>query len=318
MPLLGPVIGPVAGGAIAETKGWQWTFWFSVFTLGIFGVLFFFFYRETYDVTLLRRKAARLQQGTQNIIFRCRHDDPSTDSAAAKFTKTFIRPLKIMWMPAFLLVAFPAALYMSFVYVLATTMTDVFSQAYDFSETASGLSFLGIAFGMAFGALVCSWLLDAYSKRVARASATADNPTPNISPESRIPLTISGYILGPIGLVLYGWPLAYASRGVPWIVPILGSGVLGFALYLVSVPATTYLADAFGTYRASAMAALMTLRNAMCIIVPLAGPPLYMSLGYGWGNSLLAFIAFVFIFAPFTVVRYGSAMRRRSAWMEEG
>ena len=319
MPLLGPIIGPIAGGAIAESRGWEWTFWFAAFMLAGFGIAFLLSYRETYDSTILRRKSARMRKERGNQALRCRFDDKAGTkprSVVRKLAQALIRPFKIMYLPIFLLVALPACLLNSYVYLLATTMAEVFAEAYDFSETATGLVFLGIALGMALGALACSWILDAYSQRVSRASSSVESATPpKISPESRIPPTIPGFILAPAGLFIYGWTLANASH-VPWIAPIIGTGVLGFALYLVSVPTITYIADSFGTYRASAMAALMTLRNALAILVPLAGPPLYARLSYGWGNSLLAFIAMVFVIAPFIIMRFGQAMRSKGKLME--
>ena len=77
------------------------------------------------------------------------------------------------------------------------------------------------------------------------------------------------------------------------------------------MPATTYLVDVFTKHAASAMAANTVLRSVVAAILPLAGPPLYRKLGYGWGNSLLGFLSLLMIPIPFLFLRYGEHIRTR-------
>ena len=58
--------------------------------------------------------------------------------------------------------------------------------------------------------------------------------------------------------------------------------------------------------------------NIMSTILPLAGPPLYRSLGLGCGKSFLAFIALSFALLPFILLKYGEHIRSKSRledWM---
>ena len=73
--------------------------------------------------------------------------------------------------------------------------------------------------------------------------------------------------------------------------------------------AANYLVDVFTVHAASAMAANTVLRSAFAAIIPLAGPTMYRSLGYGWGASLLGFIAASCIPIPFLFMRYGERLR---------
>jgi hypothetical protein len=74
--------------------------------------------------------------------------------------------------------------------------------------------------------------------------------------------------------------------------------------------AQIYLVDAFGAQAAaSALAALTVVRCLFGAFLPLAGPPLYASLGYGWGNSLLGFIGLLFLPVPVVFYKYGEYMR---------
>jgi hypothetical protein len=75
------------------------------------------------------------------------------------------------------------------------------------------------------------------------------------------------------------------------------------------MPIMTYLIDAYTLYAASVIAANTVLRSLLGALLPLAGPPMYDALGYGWGNSLLGFIALGMIPIPFFFWFYGERIR---------
>ena len=77
----------------------------------------------------------------------------------------------------------------------------------------------------------------------------------------------------------------------------------------MQLPIQTYLVDAFTKHAASALAAASVLRSVVGAFLPLAGPKLYSSLGLGWGNSLLAFIAVAFCPLPWFLFKYGERIR---------
>ena len=71
-----------------------------------------------------------------------------------------------------------------------------------------------------------------------------------------------------------------------------------------------YLIDAFTLYAASAVAANTVLRSIVGGVLPLAGLSMYEKLGFGWGNSLIAFISLVMIPIPFVFYRFGERIRK--------
>jgi hypothetical protein len=75
------------------------------------------------------------------------------------------------------------------------------------------------------------------------------------------------------------------------------------------MPIVTYVVDAYPLYAASAMAANLILRSVFGAILPIAGEPLYLALGLGWGNSLLGLIALLGCAVPFLLIRYGEYLR---------
>ena len=76
------------------------------------------------------------------------------------------------------------------------------------------------------------------------------------------------------------------------------------------MPISTYLVDAFTIYAASALAANTVLRSLVGALLPLAGQQMYSTLGYGWGNSLLAFIALAMCPIPWIFFKYGERIRK--------
>lgn len=72
---------------------------------------------------------------------------------------------------------------------------------------------------------------------------------------------------------------------------------------------SAYLVDAYTLHSASAMAANTVLRSIFGAVLPLAGIRMYDTLGLGWGNSLLAFIAIGLAPVPFLFFKYGERIR---------
>lgn len=88
-------------------------------------------------------------------------------------------------------------------------------------------------------------------------------------------------------LIGYGWSV---EQHLTWIMPDIGAGIFAFGSILSSQATITYVVDIFGPVSASANAAVRVLSNVFGFAFPLFAAQLYIHLGYGWGNSLLAFL----------------------------
>jgi hypothetical protein len=78
------------------------------------------------------------------------------------------------------------------------------------------------------------------------------------------------------------------------------------------MPVQSYLVDGYSQYAASALAANTVLRSVVGAVLPLSGEKLYQSIGIGWGNSLLGFIALAFLPFPWLFYKYGDRIRQWS------
>ena len=106
---------------------------------------------------------------------------------------------------------------------------------------------------------------------------------------------------------MYGWS---AQAKTHWIVPQIGTAVTGFGSIIVFAGIQTYLIDAFEEYAASAVGANAVLRGTAGALLPLCGLGLYDRLGWGWGNSVLGFVALGLAPVPVLFGVYGRRIRR--------
>jgi len=119
------------------------------------------------------------------------------------------------------------------------------------------------------------------------------------------------YVLGPCLslLVWYGWS---AEAKLHWMMPIVGTGIYGFAMMTTFLPILLYLVDTF-IYAASATAAASLFRSLLGFAFPLFGQQMFNALGSGFANTLLACFA-IALGIPFPLWLYfkGEAIRTRS------
>lgn len=183
--------------------------------------------RETYPPILLERKASRLRKETGNAALRSKMD--AGRSPTDYFKHGIVRPMKLLFLsPIVLLLSLHMAVSYGYLYLLFTTITEVFEKQYRFSSGVVGLTFVGIGIGMFAGLIFFGVTSDIILKR---KSASGE-----MKPEYRLPAMIPAGFFIPAGLFIYGWS---ADKNVFWFVPIFGTcfvglGILGTFVSLAS------------------------------------------------------------------------------------
>ena len=255
---------------------------------------------ETSAPVILERKAKKLRAETGNDKLRSKL--ASDFSTAQLFRFSIIRPAKMLTRST---ICFAMSLYVAitytYLYILFTTFTAVFTNQYHWHGGITGLSFFGIGIGSIIGQFT---YIHYGNKTVSKHIARGD-----FKPEQRLQIMCIGGFFLPVGLFIYGWSAYYQTH---YMVPLLGTGLVGFGLLMTFMPANTYLIDVFTTHAASAMAANTVLRSLMAALVPLSSQKMYAALGLGWGNSLLAFVSLALVPIPFLFIKYGERIRSRS------
>lgn len=227
-PLLGPCIGPVAGGYLIADAGWRWVYWLIVIVAGVISVVAFFTLKETFAPVILERKTASVRKETGNPDLRSALAGATPVSITEQFKIASVRPAKLLFLtPIVTLMALYVAVTYGILYLLFTTFSFVFSQYYGFDEGASGTTFLPAGIGMFFGVIGFGGLSDHIVTK--RTQAGLEH-----RPEVRIPpnMTVPAGIALPVGLFIYGWTV---EKGVHWIVPMIGVVIFSCGLMGIMV-----------------------------------------------------------------------------------
>jgi MFS family permease len=269
---------------------------------GAITIMAFLFMRETYAYTILENKTKRLRKETGNPKLRSALDKGTTTKEL--FSLAMVRPTKmLLFAPIVSLLSLYMALVYGYLYLLFTAMPTLFEGEYHFSRGSVGLSYLGIGTGSILGLVIAGATSDPLVRYLAKRNGG------DVKPEYRLPFMFIACLIIPAGLFLFGWS---AEKKTHWILPIIGTSFLGCGMIIVFMAISVYLVDAYVEYSASAIAASTVLRSLVGALLPLAGRSMYNSLGYGWGTSLLGFIAAAAIPFPLIFYKYGEKIRSRN------
>lgn len=284
----------------------------AIFT-GLLWILCTFTVPETYAPVLLRTRAAELSNLTGRV-YRSKLD--VSRGPPPKLLSTLKVALSRPWILLFREpIVFLLSVYMAIIYgtlyMMFAAFPIVFQQQRGWSQGIGGLAFIGVAVGMV--AAVIYTIPD--NKRYIRAEeagkAKGERGAP---PEARLPPSLIGCVLIPIGLFIFAWT-NYPS--IHWIVCIIFTAPFGFGMVLVFLSVMNYLIDAYTIYAASVLAANSVLRSLFGAVFPLFTTYMYDNLGIHWASSIPAFLALACVPFPFLFYKYGARIRMSCKYARE-
>jgi len=256
---------------------------------------------ESYATAILMKKTKRLRKELNRPELESQLQLKGTPKEI--FRRSLIRPTKLLTRsPIVFFFAMYIGLLYGMLYLMFTTIPLVFTGGYGFSTQLAGLAYLGLGVGMVVS---LSFLLKGNDAEVQKLSAKNNGV---YEPEMRLPRCVYSACLIPVSLFWYGWA---AQKRTHWVVVIIGMIPYGVGMTGIYVPGQTYFVDTFSEYSASAIAAATFMRSLFGTFLPLAGPPMYETLGFGWGNTILGILACLMIPIPVVFFRYGKMIRER-------
>ncbi|KAI0598589.1 major facilitator superfamily transporter [Biscogniauxia sp. FL1348] len=307
-PFLGPSIGPIAGGFLGQAGGWRWIEGLMAAFTGLLWIVCSLLVPETYAPILLRKRAAKLSQITGEVYVSKLDAGKPKKSVTQEFKVALSRPWILLFRePIVALTALYMAIVYGTLYMMFAAFPIVFQRQRGWTPGIGGLAFLGVAVGM-MGAVAYS----AYDNvRYAKVSQSKDGHAP---PEARLPPSLIGSILLPVGLFWFAW-----TNGIEihWVVPIIASGFFAAGLVLVFLSLMNYLIDSYTIYAASVLAANSVLRSLFGAAFPLFTTDMYNNLGIHWASSVPAFLAVACLPFPFLFYKYGEQIRMKCKYAAE-
>lgn len=146
IPILGTAVGPIVGGYITQYLNWRWTFWLMTIASATVAVITAAVLKESY-VPVIRRKALGQTNSDQEARRPWQRYLQGWNVATVKaMVLLAVRPFVILGRSRIsVLMGLYLALLFAYVSLLAATMATVFQEAYDFSESQSGLIYIAMS-----------------------------------------------------------------------------------------------------------------------------------------------------------------------------
>lgn len=149
IPIMGPAIGPICGGFIAEYSTWRWGFWacsIASIPVLLLGALLL---EETYQPVLLQRKQLAHNKSTENEqTLRC---------FLGQIGDAMIRPLRLLCtQPIIIIMGLYQAYLYGLMYIVLTTYPNMWQERYKESISIGGLNYISLGLGYCGGIQVCS------------------------------------------------------------------------------------------------------------------------------------------------------------------
>lgn len=263
-------------------------------------------FRETFAPVILKKRAARLRRTTgDNRYYAAVERLEQGKSVASTLGNALTRPMRLLaFHPIIQVVAVTSAFNYGLLYIVLATFAELWIKHYRQPVELSGLHYLAIAIGEVVGSQLGGPLMDFQYQRLMRRLGQEPEP------ESRFPLSFFFIPITAAGLFIYGWTAEYRLH---WVVVDIGAFVAMFGLQAAGLPSQAYVIDVYPEHTSSAMAAMQFMRSLTAFLFPLFAPAMYARMGYGWGNSTIAFGTLVLgVPSTFLLWKFGDRLRAKT------
>ncbi|PWN43247.1 MFS general substrate transporter [Ceraceosorus guamensis] len=266
---IGPPFGNVYAGFIAQQLGWRWTHYLtSLLIMGVHWFLIVFTLTETRHNIILARKAHAIRKSTGDESYVSTHGDERKPIFTLIKT-SLARPILFLFTEP--ITAFGSiwnGLLYGLIFLFNDAFTIVFGPGDGYNIQHSGLvelTFVAFIIGEALGLALYPWTQERFYQRAIKKAGQS-------VPEARMAGGTIGCCLLPVGLFIFAWT-CYPS--ISPVVPLIGAAVFGLGFFFVLFGILSWTVDSYREYSASALGAVVLVRNIFGAALPLAGAPMY-------------------------------------------
>lgn len=292
---------------MAGRTTWRWMFWSTSIFQAVMIAVSLVSFKETYAPVILTRRARKLRKDTRDARYYTVHERTIAGKPVPSILwSALTRPIRLLlFHPIIMITAVNLAFDYGILYIVLSSFAQLWTEHYNDSVELSGLHYLAIAFGEVAAALLLAPMMDRFYRWKKSQHGESE-----LAPEYRLPLSIPGALAAPIGLVIYGWTAEYRLH---WIAVDIGVFIAMFGSQMAGMAWLAYIMDAYADHTSSARAATQFLASLTAFTFPLFVPTMYGAMGYGWGNTAMAFASLLFaIPGPITLWYLGPKLRARA------
>ncbi|KAI1205466.1 MFS general substrate transporter [Annulohypoxylon truncatum] len=326
---LGPSLGPVIGGAIAQYLGWRSIFWFLAACAGVNLLFLLFFFPETCrkvvgDGSILPR---RRNQTVLQLLRNRRPKKVASDSESTTPSPTenleapkinfawskFVTSLVLLCEKELCLLFMYGGFVYAGVYAVATAVPTLFSDIYGFDGFKVGLIYLPMAVGSIFSvALVGKGMNWNYRRHARKLGLEVDRDRQMDLSEfpierARIEVAVPPLVLSMVIITAWGWALENeVSIAIICVLVFL----LGLGLVSTTSVFSALIADVRPGKTGAASAANNIIKFLLGAAMAAAIDPLIQAVGPGKAYSIIAVLYVAFSPCLYFVVKRGMRWRR--------
>lgn len=304
--LIGPCVGPIIGGLVADryVGSWRWAFWATTISNASIQLLAIRFYHESHAPTILQKRESKSESSKSYTSYNI---------AGRVILTAMKRPFYLMFTQAASAgIVIYAGINFGALYFIIALIPKAFEETYNQTPLVASINYISYGIGTVLGAQLCGPIVDSIYRRCIRThtqqigdeeNGVEKLPKFEVPPEIRLYPLVPAIMVTVFGLIITGWSLQYRQH---WMVPNLGIALFGFGSQSMTQSTNAYMIDCFNkinpgqksdgitlNWSASAIASIWAAKSLGGFTFPLFSIQLVKTLGWGWSFSMLALINLV-------------------------
>ncbi|KAH7141089.1 major facilitator superfamily domain-containing protein [Dactylonectria macrodidyma] len=259
---LGVVLGAIIDGFIVRDHPWRYIYYVAIALIGALTLIVYFTFPETaynrspdsHGITTTLHAESEAYHHKADEESNTEHLESARPQAKMSdflvpglklYHGTFteeslwnmtIRPVMLLALPPVFWATMVMSVTIGFITAITSNVSPAFSTAYGFEAWQSGLCFfagvIGALLGILLGGNLSDWVADYFTRRNGGIR----------EPEMRLPAIMISLITGPLSLALYGVGI---EKGMHWIVPTIGIGLINFTITQATNVSLVYTIDSY-------------------------------------------------------------------------